>query len=632
MDRDFGPPQVGEVRTIICDGQAFDAQRNLYNALIQLQRLGRSLPIWIDAICIDQSDIVEKTAQVNMMGDIYKAAKLVIVWLGRTTMAAKLATRMAHGFFEDDWITKQGHVARRADVSSPPLGRLVSLFGYALLPISALAWILQRGWFSRVWTAQETVLAVKIMYLMGSHELPLNELILSTTAIKQAWESLEDGLAFSVRQMLDGARFIAEARSKRQCTLEDAMAVSRLRQATNPRDKVFAMLGFCDTQISADYGKSVRQVYCEFGATLLRSETSLYLLSLVGQVRQDSGPQCEHERATQAWMKRLSNSNLISDLPSWVPELSFPTEPTPLRDTVDVAFTAAMGQDARFAIDEVDWTLQVSARAIGTITGVGHTLECAKHGQPSYLQPAWDYLHLPAGFGPTYEPTGEPTLSAFWKTLACGSENSVGEGRISVRVGSQDFLQWFTLMSEEGGHIRPTEMRKHILGIDGNHNIEPTVSAADIEQRRHRKWVFTSTLRLRDMQKVAAIREFIKALDTPSHGLRQSILQRHNDKARSKSEPKDRGGGPEPLFEGVYQRNFADRRFFAIDKTYFGLAPWTAKVGDVVMLVAGAYVPFVFRKANGTDRWRLVGEVYCHGVMFGEGAPGNQQFETITII
>jgi hypothetical protein len=573
MDRDFGPPRIGEVRKIICNGQAFDAQRNLYNALIQLQRLRRSLPIWIDAICINQTDITEKTLEVNMMGDIYRASKLVIVWLGRTTVVAYLATRMAQIYFEDDWIAKQGYVARGADVSTPSAGKA---FGSTSLPIYALAWILERSWFSRVWTAQETVLASKTIYFMGGRELPLDELVQSTAAIKQAWVSYEEALAFSVREILDGARFIAEAREKNKCTLEEAMALSRLRQATNPRDKVFAMLGFCNTQISADYQKSAHQVYCEFGAALLRSETSLYLLSLVGQVRQDSRPQCDGEHAAQAWSKRLRGTNPVYNLPSWVPDLSFPTEPTPLRDTVDVVFAAGMGEDASFAIDETNWTLQVSARAIGVITGVGHTLECARH-DPLYttLQPGWHYLHLPASFGPIYEPTGEPTLTAFWKTLACGSGSSVAEGQKSARVNSQDFVKWFTLMSEEAS-MAPAEMRKHILGIDKDHQTDLKVARVDIEHRRPSRYPKFSLTKPRDMRKAAAIREFVDALDTPSQGLRQSMLQRHDNQAKLKSEYKHGGrvySGPEPLFDGVYSRNFADRRFFVIDKTYFGLAP-----------------------------------------------------------
>lgn len=621
---------MGEVRTVICNGQVFHAQRNLYNGLIQLQRLGRTLPIWIDAVCINQTDTAEKTRQVNMMGDIYRAAKLVIVWLGRTTIVAHFASRFARGFFKEDWKAKQAHAALEADVPSPSTWRTLLLFKDALVPINALHWIVKRGWFSRVWTAQETVLAREIIYLLGDHELPLDELVQSITPIKQAWESLADGLAYSVKGILEGPRFINEARSKRKCTLEEALAVSRLRRATNPRDKVFAMLGFCDMEIHADYHKSVNQVYCECAVTLLRSETSLYLLSLVGQIRQESKPPCEHR--DEEWSKRLQESKPITSLPSWVPDLSFPTEPTPLRDTVGVTFTAGLDHGLKFAVDEASWTLQLIARKIGSVTGVGHPLECAKHGQSTNLMPAWDYLHLLAGFGPVYRPTGEPTLSAFWKTLAMGSESCMDEGHKSVRVSLQHFVEWFTLMSEEGGHTHPAEMRKTILGLDDNRSRIPIVSAEEIEERRHRKWVFTSTLKLRDMQKAIAIRDFVNALDTPVHGLRQSILDRHRDKRLLQSEPKHGGGGPEPLFEGVYQRNFADRRFFAIDNTYFGLAPWTTQAGDVVMIVAGASVPFIFRKADETGNWRLIGGAYCHGVMFGHGSSRGNKFEEINVV
>jgi hypothetical protein len=38
--------------------------------------------IWIDALCINQSDNVEKAIQVPLMGSIYTNARQVIVWLG----------------------------------------------------------------------------------------------------------------------------------------------------------------------------------------------------------------------------------------------------------------------------------------------------------------------------------------------------------------------------------------------------------------------------------------------------------------------------------------------------------------------------------------------------------------------
>ena len=41
-----------------------------------------SSKMFIDALCIDQSDIAERNHQVRQMGDVYRAAKAVVAWLG----------------------------------------------------------------------------------------------------------------------------------------------------------------------------------------------------------------------------------------------------------------------------------------------------------------------------------------------------------------------------------------------------------------------------------------------------------------------------------------------------------------------------------------------------------------------
>lgn len=38
--------------------------------------------LWIDAVCINQSDIEEKSQQVRLMGEIYSRAEVVRIWLG----------------------------------------------------------------------------------------------------------------------------------------------------------------------------------------------------------------------------------------------------------------------------------------------------------------------------------------------------------------------------------------------------------------------------------------------------------------------------------------------------------------------------------------------------------------------
>jgi hypothetical protein len=56
--------------------------RNLDNALRHLRHSNKSRLIWIDALCINQNNISEKSIQVSNMGNVYRLAKTTISWLG----------------------------------------------------------------------------------------------------------------------------------------------------------------------------------------------------------------------------------------------------------------------------------------------------------------------------------------------------------------------------------------------------------------------------------------------------------------------------------------------------------------------------------------------------------------------
>ncbi|KAK7178548.1 heterokaryon incompatibility protein [Paraphaeosphaeria sporulosa] len=38
------------------------------------------MPLWVDAVCIDQSNTSERTYQVRMLDRIYSEAECVVVW------------------------------------------------------------------------------------------------------------------------------------------------------------------------------------------------------------------------------------------------------------------------------------------------------------------------------------------------------------------------------------------------------------------------------------------------------------------------------------------------------------------------------------------------------------------------
>lgn len=63
------------------DGLEFDVTSNLEAALRALRSRGHK-KVWVDALCINQKDLTERSLQVLRMGIIYSKAKNVLVWLG----------------------------------------------------------------------------------------------------------------------------------------------------------------------------------------------------------------------------------------------------------------------------------------------------------------------------------------------------------------------------------------------------------------------------------------------------------------------------------------------------------------------------------------------------------------------
>lgn len=117
----------------------------------------RDLPVWIDAICINQADDLEKGHQVAMMAEIYSKASEVLIWLGdaddstesgieainAVVTARSNGTRVDQHFFPDmnSWV----NLTKVFD--SPYFGRLWPVQEICL-SASALCW---RGKFRINW-------------------------------------------------------------------------------------------------------------------------------------------------------------------------------------------------------------------------------------------------------------------------------------------------------------------------------------------------------------------------------------------------------------------------------------------------------------------------------------------------
>ncbi|KAF3763584.1 hypothetical protein M406DRAFT_233130, partial [Cryphonectria parasitica EP155] len=69
-------------RWIRVDGQKRWVTQNLWAALRRLRRTDEERKLWVDALCINQKDDVEKSHQVAMMSQIYSKTAMCLAWLG----------------------------------------------------------------------------------------------------------------------------------------------------------------------------------------------------------------------------------------------------------------------------------------------------------------------------------------------------------------------------------------------------------------------------------------------------------------------------------------------------------------------------------------------------------------------
>lgn len=70
-------------RRIIClNGFTTIVRHNLFDFLRQYCTVSEKGYLWIDALCINQDDLLERGHQVGFMADIYRQAERVIIWLG----------------------------------------------------------------------------------------------------------------------------------------------------------------------------------------------------------------------------------------------------------------------------------------------------------------------------------------------------------------------------------------------------------------------------------------------------------------------------------------------------------------------------------------------------------------------
>lgn len=70
-----------------CGGASIKITKNYEAALKRLRRPREDQVLWVDAVCIDQSNVEERSLQIGLMRQIYSQASWVALWLGEPSLA-----------------------------------------------------------------------------------------------------------------------------------------------------------------------------------------------------------------------------------------------------------------------------------------------------------------------------------------------------------------------------------------------------------------------------------------------------------------------------------------------------------------------------------------------------------------
>jgi hypothetical protein len=409
--------------SIFCDGCQFDVGANLQHALQRLRLDEQSRVLWVDAICINQQDDVEKSQQVQKMRTIYKKSRRTVVWLGDGDEMDVIIPLMEKLLRSSDLMTANGDNRRMEQMSLGDIARYEIPISdmKAKIPFRALLTLLNRPWFQRVWIIQEAAVPTEVELLCGSHSIPWDQfvkvmLFIGSFGLEYIFTNLGGSrstwsLVVAVRAMIQGGEDIP---------LLDLLWLSKESLATDPRDRIFALCGLSsdaaqpelNIEINYSQTQTPQLVFQQTAVAMIRRSRNLDILTIP---------------------RRSDNLNPLG-LPSWVPDwssnhkvyalrekgLRMPSDPLPKND-----FLASSSTDYELLLTADGRQLVVSGLYIDWMEKLGPTcdfgevkdaIEKAKKDGERTL--AWMDI-TDAESNELYK-TGESHLDAYWQTFYGG--------------------------------------------------------------------------------------------------------------------------------------------------------------------------------------------------------------------
>ncbi|KAF1996438.1 HET-domain-containing protein [Amniculicola lignicola CBS 123094] len=565
------------------NGQRHHTTESVFVVLHELQRENEDVVVWIDALCINQQDDIEKTDQVQLMRQIYKTAQEVVVWLGPSTPytdstmqeTRKLGEQLLDmGLWDltaadcETWELEEENTSGAANTKN----NVIRLFEEHMRRQNsgdyAFWWIMsdlgERRWFRRMWCIQECANAEVAIFRCGKEEVDFRvywavSLYMSTfinyallrptgndiTDNQMLWLTGKIQETFPTEMIgIRRKRLMGHQHDLRSLLYSsNAVHGSNLRiECTDPRDRVYALLGIAADAVSetivADYTRTLDEAYIATARALLNNGHD-DVLSLCG-IR-----------------------TLCPDLPSWVPDwssllrwpwsvwhsqLMFSAGYNSNPSAPYVAFKPHTATPSRPDELRLEGKVIDTLKDVGTVWSVGIDDPFDYTAATALFNDISTYLSQSPRYAPSERQEGE------WRILV-GDIESHG---MNIQRAAAD-----------GPMKKGVEVMKHFA----EHYSKGTVA---------------------DM-------EYIKA----NRGVMSAVSGR---------------------MQSMY-----DARLFSSETGWVGLCPMNGVPGDSIVLFLGARVPYLIRKVEGGEKWKLIGECHVYGIMDGEYMKEEPVFEPIIL-
>ncbi|OTA64865.1 HET-domain-containing protein [Hypoxylon sp. EC38] len=407
------------------DGKILSITINLSHALRALVSDGKTRRLWIDAVCVNQEDLDERSQQVRLMRKIYERSSGVPIWLGNdNTVIAEECMNLLKDTarISRALLTKYD---RPFNIPNPMAENPICTDQKKWALVHELT---ELPWFSRVWVLQEAGLAPRATLIWGRQMLdfsdlvevgllhseaghlfviPVNGLFRISDTFYDLWRTFTTPFAHW-RSMISKGLIQSTSVDRSPITLAEILHIGRRFKATDLRDYVFAFLGHptavdpvtYEPLINPNYNKPLLEVYYEAGRALLRTCELTFFLSCVDR----------------------DQAALDDAFPSWVPQWHLAKYVSALGYPVNRYRAGGYDKNPIFSVDENRRRLKIRGFILDTILWAANAmtdedfdfLHTDRH--PSVIEKIWTELR-PHDVGPERRYSDEEKIEAFSVTL-----------------------------------------------------------------------------------------------------------------------------------------------------------------------------------------------------------------------